>query len=504
MQPFFVCILEDHTHDRPAEVVNTLVAVNKADSTMHTLVSGADFYSSPRISPDGRFLAWVSWNHPSMPFFATQLWVAQLLVGAEGKTIALGAATLVGEKEADEVSHHPVWSDAATLIYSNDGSGFANLYKVSVQSSGDRAELGAPQPLCPEPLQSEFIEPAWSLNNSSFALLANGWIACTLITKAITSLALLHLSTGELRRLNTPFVVIEQVRAIGPSGIVFAGIQYNEPSAIVAMDLSDAMQGSTRSPRWKIIKRSSNVVEQDIVPRDYLSQADVIEFPTELPNGKHTSAHAVIFPPCNPAYVAPAGTSPPCIVKIHGGPTASATAGLNLQLNYWTSRGYMICLVNYGGSTGYGREYMLRLEGQWGVVDVRDAVAAATYLSSSDHGSRNRKDKATRRITQQGQLELSRLHEKRLPSGAVEFSLSKPDSSPFNIGLAAVSGALISAGTVIPGLQAHHGLVAAGLAWIFSKLTHVERGELHLSLTMHSLLNLAQRVSWSSPPSGCS
>jgi dipeptidyl aminopeptidase/acylaminoacyl peptidase len=470
-------VLEDHTIDEPAKVVNSIVCV-KEDGSVHTIVSGSDFYSNPRISPDGRFLAWVSWDHPSMPFFATELWVAELLLDAEGKTAGIGKAKLIGTKGVDgvdEVSQYPRWIDESTLLYTNDNTGYNNLYKVQVSANGG-VQLGQSQLVCQEPLSVDFYSPAWTLNNSDFVVLGNGWLACVVKKKNVASLSLVNIDSGRLRTLKSPFVVISQLRALGPEAVVFSGVQSDEPPAIIVMEISKAIIGNNDTPRWTTIKRSSELVEQGTVPRDYLTKAEAIEFPTELPDGTKTTAHAIILPPCNPGYAAPAGTLPPCIVKIHGGPTSAADAGLNLLYNYWTSRGYMICTVNYGGSTGYGREFMLRLDGQWGVVDVRDAVAAATYLGS-DNGKQDGIKKADRAISAQGQRELDRLTENIMPSGAVEFTLDNPGSWDIGLNDAILATTLSAVGALIPGLQVYHGLAAAGLAWLYSKMTHVQQGE---------------------------
>lgn len=411
-----------------------------------------------------------------MPFFATELWVAELIIDADSKEARILNEKLLGTKGADEVVQSPVWADDSTLIFSSDRTGYANLYKVTVNIDNG-LHLSTPKTIYHAPIKSEFNAPAWTLNNSNYVVLDKGWLACNVINKAVSSLALFNIESGELKMLKSPFVVLEQLRALGPTAIVFEGGQSNETDAIIAMDLSDAIQGFTDTPRWQVIKRSSNVVEKGVVPRDYLSKAEVIEFPTELPNGEQSTAHAIILPPCNPDYMAPAGTSPPCIVKIHGGPTSAANAALNLTYNYWTSRGYMICIVNYGGSTGYGREFMLRLDGQWGVVDVRDAVAAATYLGSSHHGEINRNKKALRRISSQAQRELERLKERTQPSGAKEFTLDNPISWSLGVNDVILAATLSASAALIPGIEVYHGLAAAGLAWLYSKMTHVQQGE---------------------------
>ncbi len=158
----------------------------------------------------------------------------------------------------------------------------------------------------------------------------------------------------------------------------------DEPSALLRIDLRGLASSNytVTDSSITIIKRSSTLISSGTIDKAYLSTAKEITFPTTLPNGNPATAHAIIFEPQNKDYVAPKGSAPPCVFNIHGGPSASAGMGFNLQTQFWTSRGFMVCAVNYGGTTGYGREYLERLTGEWGVTDVNDCIAAAKYLGS--------------------------------------------------------------------------------------------------------------------------
>lgn len=241
--------------------------------------------------------------------------------------------------------------------------------------------LSFPAPLYPH---THLYPPTPPLSSSIVALTPD-LLACTLTRGSSDSLALLVPSTGLLTELESPFVGISQLRRVSASSIAAIVGKSNEVPAVVVIDLADAIAGRTRideSRHVRLLARSSDLVSSDAIPSSFLSIPRDIEFPTTLPDGSRATSHAIFFPPTNPHFRAPAGSSPPCILKIHGGPTSSAPKQMALQINYWTSRGYAVCFVNYGGSTGYGRQYMLRLMDNWGVVDVQDCAAAVAYLGS--------------------------------------------------------------------------------------------------------------------------
>ncbi|MBX5477341.1 MAG: S9 family peptidase, partial [Clostridia bacterium] len=340
--------------DREAE--NTIVAVDLDTGRATVLVSGADFYAAPRLSPDGRKLCWLSWNHPNMPFDGTDLWVAD--VAPDG---SLGPARHVAGGP-DESIFQPEWSPDGVLHFVSDRTGWWNLYRL---------EEGGPRALAP--MEAEFGEPQWVFGLSTYAFAGPDQIVCKYEKNAFAHLATLDLRTGELRRLDLPFTVIQSVRARGRR-VCFVGGAPDRPGAVVDLDLGTGA--------FRELRRSTDV---EIDP-GYVSVPQAIEFPTQ---GGRT-AHALYYAPRNRDFEAPEGERPPLLVLSHGGPTAHSRPVFNLGLQYWTSRGFAVVDVNYGGSSGYGRAYRDRLKGMWGVVDVDDCVAAALHLAERGLVDRNR------------------------------------------------------------------------------------------------------------------
>ncbi|MBE3590697.1 MAG: S9 family peptidase [Firmicutes bacterium] len=350
-----ICVREDHTaSDRDAE--NTIVAVDLDTGRATVLISGADFYAAPRLSPDGRRLCWLSWNHPRMPWDGTELWVAEL--NADGSP---GPAHLAAGGPEESIVQ-PEWSPDGVLHFVSDRTGWWNLYRL--EEDGERALA---------PMEAEFGEPHWQFGQSTYAFAGPDRIVCKYEKNAFAHLATLDLRTGELRRLDLPFTVIQFVRARGRR-VCFVGGAPDRPGAVVDLDLGTGA--------FRELRRSTDV---EIDP-GYVSVPEAIEFPTQ---GGRT-AHALYYAPRNRDFEAPEGERPPLLVISHGGPTAHSRPAFNLGLQYWTSRGFAVVDVNYGGSSGYGRAYRERLKGMWGVVDVDDCVAAALNLAERGWVDRNR------------------------------------------------------------------------------------------------------------------
>ena len=340
-----ICVREDHTGS--GEAVNTLVSIGlTGGEDVQVLVSGNDFYSSPRLSPQGNQLCWISWNHPNMPWDGTQLWVAE--VKADG---SLGRPERVAGG-VDESIFQPEWSPDGILHFVCDRSGWWNLYRWGA---------GGIEPLCE--MAAEFGLPQWVFGMSTYAFSSADRIICTYTQQGRWHLASLDTTTQQLQLIDTPYTEISSLRANAGSA-VFCAASPAELTSIVQLDLTTG--------QIEVLRRSSEVA----IDTGYLSTPQALEFPTE--NG--LTAHAFFYPPKNPDYTAPALELPPLLVKSHGGPTAAASSRLNLGIQYWTSRGFAVLDVNYGGSTGYGREYRQRLDGQWGIVDVDDCVNGARYL----------------------------------------------------------------------------------------------------------------------------
>jgi len=346
-----ICIREDHT-DPDREPVNAIVilgldlADNGGNDGGQVLVSGNDFYSSPRLSPDGSCLAWLTWNHPNMPWDGTELWVGELR--ADG---SLGRTERVAGSVAESI-FQPEWSPDGVLYFVSDRTGWWNLYRWRDGRVEHVFEMGA-----------EFGRPQWVFGMSTYAFESAERIVCAYTERGTWRLASLNTATGELELVEPPYSAIKYIRA-APGCAVFVAGSPTDPTSIVRLDLATL--------QFEVLRRSN---ETAITP-GYLSLPQPIEFSTE----HGLTAHAFFYPPKNRDYAAPPGERPPLIVIIHGGPTSAASSALSLGIQYWTSRGIAVLDVNYGGSTGYGRAYRQRLQGQWGVVDVDDCVNGARSL----------------------------------------------------------------------------------------------------------------------------
>jgi dipeptidyl aminopeptidase/acylaminoacyl peptidase len=351
----FYTIREEHSGQR--EAVNNVVALDlDSDDSGTVILSGNDFYSSPRLSPDGSQLAWQSWNHPNMPWDGTELWLGQL--NGDGT---------VGERQllaggADESICQPEWSPDGTLYFISDRTGWWNLY---------RWRDSQVEALCP--MAAKFGQPQWVFDGSLYGFASERQIVCSYSKSGIDYLATLDTETKTLRDIDLPYSAISQVRVAGER-VVFIGASATATSAVVELDLA------TR--QFEVLRRSREVTADP----SYLSVARAIEFPTE----QGLTAHGYFYAPKNCDYAAPANERPPLLVISHGGPTSSSSASLKYSIQYWTSRGIAVLDVNYGGSSGYGRAYRERLNGQWGIVDVDDCVNGARYLTERGEVDGNR------------------------------------------------------------------------------------------------------------------
>jgi dipeptidyl aminopeptidase/acylaminoacyl peptidase len=355
-----VCVRETHPENgAPAtdvrnEIVQLAAHTPTAEPTV--LVSGPDFVAAPRFAPDGRTVSYLRWNHPSMPWDTTELIIRNLATGAE-ETVAGGV---------DESICEPSWGPDGNLYFVSDRTGWWNLYRhtgTTVEAESD-ARLASIAPVAV--LDAEIALPDWTLGTQRYAVLPDGQVIFAATRDGYDRLAVS--SNGVITELDLPFSWYGCVQPDTPdSAIVIAGSPTAELE-ITRVRLDGGTE-TLRAPR-----------ELGLDP-GYISVPEHVSFPSTAPDGSAWTAHALYYPPASAEYELPDGERPPLLVVIHGGPTAAAVPLFAPSVQYWTSRGFAVVDVNYGGSTGYGRAYRERLLGNWGLVDVTDCLAAARWLA---------------------------------------------------------------------------------------------------------------------------
>ncbi len=356
------CVRERHAAD--GSIVRDIAAVpidgSAADdeTRIRSVVGGSDFLAGPRISPDGRHLAWIAWNHPQMPWDGTELRVAEL--GDDG--VCGEHRTLLGA--TDESILQPEWADAETLYAISDVSGYWNLYRIGLDGL-DAQALG--------PVEADIGGPMWQLGGRWYLPADDGRLL-TVRTAEVETLAWLDPASGEYTDVDLQ----------GATTVVLHTLR--------GTDLLAGLGGAGTPPGTRLVDLASG--EQQVVrlsvdgapDAEYLPECEQLSFPSA---GGRT-VHAVVYRPRNARYAAPDGTLPPFIAHVHGGPTARVMPRIGDDIAYWTSRGIGLIDVNYGGSTGYGRAYREQLRGEWGVVDVEDTVAAIVGLADAGIADRDR------------------------------------------------------------------------------------------------------------------
>ena len=366
-------VLIRETHADGAEATNDIVLMS-ADGTQpaRSIVSGNDFYSFPRFSPDGERLFWTAWDHPQMPWDGCQLWVGDLAAdgSVENTRLVAGGPT--------ESIFQPEWGQDGSIYFVSDRSGWWNLY---VERDGATTAIS--------PMEAEFGYPQWVFGLSRYGFLGDR-IAALHTRDGFDFVSVIDPASGEVRELDLPYTSISGLATDGRDGLALIA---SSPSRAPEVVLADVVSG-----RLDVVRQGLRL---DVDP-GYLSRPVHIEFPTT----GDRNAYAFFYPPVNKDHE-PADLRPPLIVTSHGGPTDSTSSGLKLSIQFWTSRGFAVVDVNYGGSTGYGRAYRERLEGQWGIVDTDDCLKAAGYLA--ERGDVDPKRMAIRGKSASGYTTLSAL-----------------------------------------------------------------------------------------------
>jgi len=344
---WLICVRERHFEDaNPLNVKNDLVRVPLDGSeAVESLVSGADFYSYPRLSPNGKKLTWTSWNHPNMPWDQTSLWTADI---DEKGDITNVTSILDNENES---IYQPAWCPDGELHFVSDRSGWWNIYSAIT------------------PTDAEFGYPQWQFGTSSYAFIDANTLFAAFVQDGREHLCLVEPQKGHITPLDLPYCSYQGGLYFHDQHLYFIASTETSAPAVIAWSLS--------SNEATVISKQ----EPATLDVDDISKAEAISFKTS----DDRTSHAFFYQASSGEFEGLDNEKPPLIVMSHGGPTAATSAQFSSAIQYWTSRGFAVVDVNYGGSTGFGREYRDRLRGQWGVVDVDDCVNAANYLV--DRGS---------------------------------------------------------------------------------------------------------------------
>lgn len=339
-----ICVRETHHEDR---IDNDLVQIELASGLCRVLHAKHDFYGQPNLSHCGTKLAYLAWNLPSMPWDSSLLYTASFDKHGDLD----GDAVVAGGVE--ESIFQPEWIDSNRLAFVSDRTGYWNLYlyendQISVIVQ-DEAEYGL---------------PLWVLDMRSYIPWeANRFVAARKSADE-TSLVMIDCVTGKFDTINREYCHYSSITRY-LEGVCFIGGSGNRLSSIVSLDVNN--HDTTR-----LLEPGAQPL-----PLGCISVAESISYKNKYAQ----LVHANFYTPKNDQFNAPEGDKPPLLVLSHGGPTSHSNQSFSFHVQYYTTRGWAVLDVNYGGSTGFGREYRNRLLNNWGIVDVEDCEAGVKYLS---------------------------------------------------------------------------------------------------------------------------
>ncbi|KAE8390435.1 hypothetical protein ETB97_010009 [Aspergillus alliaceus] len=360
---WILAVQEDHTKPAPADVQNTVVAIEVATKQIVPLLQGADFYSYAQFSPTGDKVCWVQWNHPDMPWTGTLLWTGRW---ADGK---LSESHFVAGKAQAESVTQPRWGPDGTLYFASDRTGYWQLYRLPSGSSSQatRIQLKGLE-------QVEFAHPDWNMGNCTYTCLTSHQIIAAYMRNAQWSFILVNLDHDSYRELNVPITDNIELaeRPLSENSVAVLGSSTTRLSNLYTLSIGETVH-------LQALKKAADIS----LPETFYSPAQHISFPRVHGKFQQGECYAIFRAPQNPDYQAPQGTLPPLVVSLHGGPTSCSGVGLQLSDLYWTSRGYAVVWVNYGGSSGYGRAYRDLLNSRWGELDIADAASCVSFLASA-------------------------------------------------------------------------------------------------------------------------
>ncbi len=344
------CIREVHSETN--EVTRDIVAIS--DSGVRSLDSGSHFYANPRLSPDGRHICWIAWDHPQMPWDGTLLKVADVVDGE-----LRNVRTLIGSTTLSVLG--PEWADDQTLFFISDTTGWWNPWRIGL--------IGEAEQIIDE--QTEWAEALWHLGGRFIQILNDGRFIAVHGNVGNRKLALVDPVAKSVQNVSSDFTEMGPTFSVNENYAYVVGGGNSFPQALAEVDLN-------------LLKVVRHVYETKVpIDPSYLTRPRLITVPGNNGRQVHAIFHAAHNPDIN--HSGPT----PLLVAVHGGPTDRARAGANLKYNYFTSRGFAVVDVNYGGSTGYGRKYRQTLNGTWGVVDREDVISVVLELINQGVANRN-------------------------------------------------------------------------------------------------------------------
>jgi dipeptidyl aminopeptidase/acylaminoacyl peptidase len=359
-----LAVRETHPFDggRPRRAVVAFSTTSSGPDSL-VVVAGHDFFGTPAVDLATRRLAVVAWDHPDMPWDASQLLVVPL---AETRNAA-GAATLapagppvVVAGGPGESVGQPAWQHDGTIRFVSDRRGWWQPY---VQGGREECE----ERRAVTDAEAEFHAPDWVLGQSTMAELADGTVVARMSAQGRDSLVAIDRdrAASAPTQLEQPCVTITALCRHG-DGVAFLG---STPDAAASVWAWTPGHGA----RLHRAARAAPLAPSDVSAGE----------PRVITGRSGRPVHGTLYRPARRDTSGPPGASPPLVVWSHGGPTASSPAGLDLTVQFFTTRGFALACVDYAGSSGYGRAYRDELRGRWGVVDAEDCVDMARHLAET-------------------------------------------------------------------------------------------------------------------------
>ncbi|KAE9388847.1 alpha beta-hydrolase [Gymnopus androsaceus JB14] len=366
-----VSVMEDHTNPHPRNVRTSLVLINSATSNVLQLIQGADFYACPRFSPNGKYLLWQQWFFPDMPFQSSEIKVTFVTISRNFSSLEIGSIVHVAGKPEAVSAQDPNWASDNCLFFTSDISGFQNPWKFTFEN----ANLldGRASPILLEPIEEEFGLPQWWLSRHSSGAISSTSVVFMAMRDGHSVLYVFHIHNGSWVEVKTPYVQIEWIHGDRKGKAVMLGLAADSDEVLAQLTLS--AQGQ---PQLTSLSPPSQ--ESESLPLSFISPGEYHKL--SLPPDSRT-CHITYYAPKNPNYDGGLpDEKPPIAVNIHGGPWYMESAHLNWTKQFYTSRGWAVVDVNYGGSTGFGRAFRETLVGKWGVLDIQDAYQTVIKLDA--------------------------------------------------------------------------------------------------------------------------